>query len=180
MRIDPKYFNLFIGVCAALTVLIIFYSTVRYSQNQISDFEDTVAEYDFHHVSFKSFSQPDSLHFTQLIRDNRPLIIHFWSTWSEKSIEVIHFLEEYAEENPELKVIAAAVRDSEEYIQSYISENDHDLHFVEGTDFYHSMMVPGMPTQIMFSADGSFFSSHVGDELITLKNELDNLMKNER
>jgi thiol-disulfide isomerase/thioredoxin len=180
MRIDPKYFNLFIGICAALTVLIIFYSTLRYSQNQISDFEETVSEFDFYQVSFKSFSQPDSVHFVQLIQEERPLIILFWSTWSGKSIEVIHFLDGYASENPELKIIAAAVRDSEEYIQSYISENDYDFHFVEGTDFYHSMMVPGMPAQIMFRADGSLFSSHVGDHLNSLKNELDNLMKNER
>lgn len=179
MRIDPKYFNLFIGICAVLTIIIIFYSTVRYSKNQVRDFERTISEYNFHDVSFRSFSEPDSVQLGRFLLNKRPVIIHFWSTWSGRSLEVIHFLEEYSTEYPELMIIAAAVRDSDEHIQSFISEHNFDFHFVEGTEFYQSMKVPGMPTQILFDNEGTLFSSHVGDHLNTLNIELDNLLSDD-
>ncbi len=179
MRINPKYFNLFIGICAVLTIIIIFYSTVRYSKNQVRNFERTIAEYNFHDESFRSFSESDSLQLKRYLDEPRPLIIHFFSTWSGRSLEINSFLEEFTSEHPELRVIAATVRDSDEHIESYIMEHNFNFHFVEGTEFYQSMKVPGMPTQIMFNSDGTLFSSHVGDHLNTLKMELDNLLSHD-
>ena len=179
MRLDPKYFNLFIGICAALTVLIIFYSTVRYSQNQVRDFEKRVMEYNFDDLTLKSFTAPDSIHFNQLKLEKSPMIIHFWSTWSERSLEVNQFLTEYRESYPELIVVAVAVRDSDEQIKDYIAVQDEHFTYVEGTAFYQSLKVPGMPSQLLFRADGSLFSTHVGNHLNSLKQELDNLMMDE-
>lgn len=180
MRIDPKYFNLFIGICAVLTVVIIFYSTVRYSQNQVRDFENSLKEYNFSEVTLKSFTAQDSLHIGSLYLEKAPVIIHFWATWSGKSLEVDQFLSNYSESNPELIVIAAAVRDSEDYIREYISGKETSFLYVEGTSLYQTIKVPGMPTQILFQADGSLFSSHVGGQLKTLKQELDDLIEHGR
>lgn len=177
MRIDPKYFNLFIGICAVFTVIIIIFSTIRYSHNQTVDFQNNVKEVPFNLISFQSYSEPDSIRLSSF--NDRPIIIHFWSTWSEKSHEIHKFLQEYKHQHPDLSVIAAAVRDADDLILQYIREHPYNFHFVNGTEFYQSMQIPGMPSQILITSNGSYYDSNIGNDITELRVKLDALLDEE-
>ncbi len=159
MRIDPKYFNRFIGICALITAIVIIYSTIRYSQSQVTDFESNVSEIIPDTLSFRSFSAQDSLHLSEI--ENRPVILHFWSTWSGKSMDVGEFLHDYSDAHESLVVIAAAVRDGDEKVKEYIAQHPRPFLFVEGTAVYQSLLAPGMPTQIFINREKEIFDIHV-------------------
>ncbi len=177
MRIDPKYYNRFIGICAAITAVIIVYSTIRYFQRQVDDFENNVNSIQADTLSFHSYSEQDSLHVSEL--PNRPAIIHFWSAWSDKSMEVGEFLRSYSSNQDELIVIAASVNDNDESIQPYIDEFPSSFYVVKGTDFYESIRVPGMPTQIFIDSKKQIFDTHVGNDTTEIRNRLDQLLSSE-
>ena len=174
MRIDPKHFNKFISFCAAVTVVVILFSTIHYSQKQTADFKNKIDELDFNNLSFHSYSEQDTLHISELADSH--VVIHFWSTWSGKSQSVNQFLSEYSNQRDDLYVIAASVRDGESQIMDYINSNRFTFHFVEGTDFFHSVYAPGIPTQIILNRDGTLHSSHVGDDIEELQNLLNRLL----
>jgi thiol-disulfide isomerase/thioredoxin len=174
MRLDPKYFNLFIAICALLTLIVIVYGTISYSNNQEADFRKSLSEARLDTLSFVTYSAGrDTLHITDI--QGKPTVIHFWSTWSDKSLDVHQFLESYHREHSNLTVIAAAVRDSDELIRNYIDSVDNNFIYVEGTSFFQSLLVPGMPSQILLDEDGKFFDSQVGDDTTALKHKLDRL-----
>lgn len=174
MRIDPKHFNKFIAICAAVTIIVILFSTIHYSQKQTSDFQDRIDEVDFKNLSFDSYSEDEALRISDL--EGKPVIILFWSTWSDRSQSVNEFLLEYTSHEGDLYVVAASVRDAESMISEYIDLYRYSFHFVEGTEFYQSVLGPGMPTQILLNRDGTIHSTHVGDNIETLRNLLNRLI----
>jgi len=177
MRIDPKYFNRFIAICAAITVVVIIYSTFRYFQRQITDFNNNVSEIQPDTLSFRSFSNTDSLYLNNL--PDQPMVIHFWSTWSDKSIGVGDFLRTYAEGGNQLIVIAAAVRDGDEQIRDYVNDQSGKFHFVEGTDLFQSVKTPGLPAQIFIDRRKQIFDTHVGNDTTEIRTKLDRLIAGE-
>lgn len=177
MRIDPKYFNLFIIICAVIAVIVITLSTIRYSNKQVFEFQHNISEIQLSTLVFRSYLQPDSVHISDFA--DRPIVIQFWSTWSGKSNTVNSFLNEYQMQNPHLIVIAAAVRDGEEQILEYIQAEKYDFLYVEGTGFYQQIYVPGMPVQILIDKNGQLFDTHIGDEIQNLKIKLNSLINYE-
>jgi thiol-disulfide isomerase/thioredoxin len=174
MRLDPKYFNLFIAICALLTLIVIVYGTINYSNKQAGEFRDNLEAVRIDTLSFDRFSSDEILNMAELEGD--PVVIQFWSTWSGKSIAVNRFLDEYTLENPSLKVVAAIVRDDEQKINEYLSAQSHNFIVVEGTDFFQQILVPGVPSQILISRSGDLFDSQVGDDIDNLRNKLDSLL----
>lgn len=174
MRIDPKYFNLFIAFCAFVTIIVIIYGTINYSRNQASDFRDRMNSVRLDTLSFKSYSEADSLYINEY--EGSPVVIQFWSTWSGKSLEVNNHLEAARKENFRLVVIAAAVRDGEEKIMEYIHSNDHNFQFVEGTELFQDLLVPGIPSQIFINENGELSSVQVGDDQREFSRKLDILL----
>lgn len=163
MRIDPKYFNRFIAWTALLTAIVIVWSTIRYNQKQTADFEQTISELSFHDIQFQDMNG-DSLTIYD-IAQNRPTVISFWSTWSEKSHEVNLFFDEYQQNNPDIVVIAASVRDDDTLIRGYIDNHPFDFKYIKGTDFFQDHLFPGLPAQIFFKEDGEFFATHIGNRV---------------
>lgn len=174
MRIDPKYFNVFIGIIAVISVLVIFYSTVRYTQNQVHNFKENLSEIRLDTLSFASYSSPDSLQLSELADEK--VVIHFWSTWSSKSKDVNKFLRRYVTEEKNITVVAAVVRDDEEMILEYINKNSFPFYFVEGTEFYQKLLVPGMPAQILIGEGNQLFGTHIGDDTRELETQLNDLL----
>ena len=177
MRIDQKYYNRFIGICAAITAVIIVYSTIRYYQRQVTDFEKNVSTVRADTLSFRSLTDRDSLFVGDL--PNRPAVIHFWSEWSDKSMDVGDFLRSYVNNRNELIVIAATVDDNEKSTQSFISEFPESFYLVQGADLYETIRVPGMPTQIFIDRQKQIFDTHVGNDTTEIRNRLDQLLNSE-
>jgi hypothetical protein len=176
MRIDPKYFNRFMIVVAVISLVIIAYSTIRYFQVQIDEFEQNVSGMQADTLGFSSYQRSDSLRLDQFTGTD--LVVHFWATWSDKSDEVNRLLYDFTEEHDSLTVILAAVRDSEIEVESYIAMHDYPFYYVDGTDLFQKIMAPGIPTQLFFDKSGELKGYHVGDELNEIENQL-NRLKNE-
>ncbi|MDX1590822.1 MAG: hypothetical protein R3283_02600 [Balneolaceae bacterium] len=176
MRLDPKYFNLFIAVCALLTLIVIVYGTINYSNKQAGEFRENLEAVRLDTLSFSRFNSDEILTIAEL--QGEPVIIQFWSTWSGKSIGVNHFLDEYNDVHPSLRVIGAIVRDGDQQVNRYLSENNHDFIIVEGTEFFQEILIPGVPSQILISPSGELFDSQVGDDIDGLRTKLDSLLQN--
>jgi thiol-disulfide isomerase/thioredoxin len=177
MRLDPKYFNLFIGICAALTLIVIIYGTINYSQKQAREFRENIAEVRFDTLSFDQYELTEKLNVDEL--QGRPVIIQFWSTWSGKSMAVNSFLNEYSKENPDLIILAAVVRDGDELVMDYVDEFSYPFTYVRGTAFFQELLIPGVPSQILIDRSTNLYTTLVGDDTVALREELDRLLSDE-
>lgn len=174
MRLDPKHFNLFLVVCGMLTLVVIVFGTIKYVSNQQETFKENLAETDLSEHYFMEYASDDSLSITEF--SGEPVVIHFWSTWSGKSIEINEVLREFKSENDELVVIAAAARDGEELILEYIDDHSLPFYFVNGTDIYLDLLVPGLPSQIMIDRNGEVVDTQVGADIEQLLQKLEALI----
>lgn len=175
MRLDPKYFNLFIGICALLTVIVIIYGTINYTNKQKSEFRESISTVELDTLSFEKFSGSEELLMSDI--KGSPIIIHFWTTWSSRSLDVNRFLDQYKLNHPELIVIAAIVRDGDEQVQQYLDNHHHDFIYTRGTSFFQELLIPGVPSQILIGRDGKLFETQIGDDTDTLKILLDKLLE---
>lgn len=163
------------GVCAFLTALVILFGTINYSKKQNLEFRENIAAANLDSLSFRAFSEADSLHLDSL--EGQPIVIQFWSTWSGKSMEINRVLNDAAKEHPELRIVAAVVKDGEEEIEEYILEHDYTFYFVDGTDFFQEMLVPGVPSQIFIDRTGAYFDSQIGEDSGALAAKLNKLIR---
>lgn len=175
MKLDPKYFNLFIGICALLTVMAIIYGTINYTQKQTVEFRDSIEVVPLDTLSLGYIATEDTLRMSEL--HGEPVVIQFWSTWSGRSMNVNRFLRTFNADHPELKVIAAAVRDGKEEIMAYTSEQEDSFVYVNGTPFFQELLVPGVPSQILVGRDGRLFDIQVGEDVSSLEEKLERLMR---
>lgn len=177
MRLDPKFFNKFIAICAIITFVAIIFFTIRHSQSQVRDFKSNIESVQPDTLSFYSYSIPDSLYLSEL--KGAPAVIQFWSTWSGRSHTVNLILEEFKTEYPEMSVLAAVVRDDEALVREYIANNSFPFLFVDGTDFFHNVSAPGVPSQIFINSEGKLTDYHIGDNEKAVREKLNQLLQNE-
>ncbi|MGA1464638.1 MAG: TlpA family protein disulfide reductase [Balneolaceae bacterium] len=103
MPIDPKFFNRFMIMVAAITAIIIIFSTLRHAQVNKQDFESEVYALDIQELRFERVlgTRTDSLQCglaqqeelaSQTIHAEtclgKPIILLFWATWSGMSQEM--------------------------------------------------------------------------------------------
>lgn len=178
MKLDPKYFNLFIACCTIVALLLIAYGTIAYHQKQEKRFLDNVGQTDLDSYFLPSMTEQDSLGLSSF--EGAPVVIHFWSTWSRKSQNVHSLLHELVEMYPELTILAAAIRDDDELVQDYIRQNRHPFIYVNGTPLYHDLQVPGLPSQILLDRDGRYYASQIGEDDEKLKELIEFFLDHER
>lgn len=174
MRLDPKYFNLFIGICAVITLLVILFSTFRYVENQEEMFEVSLHQTEIENRKLAYINQSDSLRIGDFQGD--PVVIHFWATWSGKAKNMHSALSAIAAKHPDLKVVAASVKDGKELIKEYISETEYPFIYVDGTDLFHDLQVPGVPSQIILKRDGTVSDMQVGEGADVLSDKIDKVL----
>ncbi len=178
MKLDPKYFNLFIAVCAVVTVIVILYGTIRYHQNQMKTVNENIENMDLGEIYFtKVSSESDSLQLSEF--HGTPVLIDFWATWSGKSQHTHLTLHEFQKEFSELVVIAASVRDDVELVHNYAAEHDFNFIYVSGTRLYHEIQIPGIPSQILIDRRGRFFDYQVGEDSDRLEKKIEALIQHE-
>lgn len=177
MRLDNRYFNLFIAVCALLTLVVIIYGSISYHQRQEATFRENAAAADLHQLEFEFLTDNQTLSLASL--RGRPVVIHFWAGWSERSAAVHESLQRIRQENPDLAVIAALVRDDEEELRNRIRSFGYDFYWVSGTGFYQELQVPGIPSQLLIGRDGLFFDLQVGEDETALAAKIRNLIDHE-
>lgn len=132
-----------------------------------------LAEIYFTRVSFEA----DSLQLSDF--QGAPVVIDFWATWSGKSQQTHLALNEFQIEFPELVVIAASVRDDDEMVRSYVAEQNFNFIYVNGTNLYHEIQIPGIPSQILIDRKGLFFDYQVGEDNDGLEKKIEALIHDE-
>jgi len=162
MRLDPKYFNLFLVVCAIITAIAIFLFTILYVSNQQETFRQKIENTELDEWKMYNFASGDSISTDQF--KGSPVIIHFWSTWSDMSMEINEELHQLEQDTDDIVVIAAAARDGDEMVKEYMNSVPYNFVFVNGTKLYQSLMVPGLPSQLYVNRDGKIVDHLVGDD----------------
>jgi thiol-disulfide isomerase/thioredoxin len=175
MKLDPKYFNLFIFICAFLTVIVIVYGTMNYHSKQERTLQDNIENTEFGDISFLRVPGSDTLRISDF-RDE-PVLIDFWATWSGKSQAMHQIINQIQQTYPELKVIAASVRDDEEMVNDYVENQNYSFIYVSGTDLYYELQVPGVPSHILIDREGKFFDFQVGEHEGELERKVKSLMQ---
>ena len=148
-------------IVAVITMVIIIYSTIRYTSKQQQTFIDNVHSKEFTEITLDYFVSDESLQLSEFAGE--PFLIHFWSTWSGMSIEMNHFIQKLSDETG-IAVVAAVVRDDPGQVSRYLEEYPNDFYIVNGTDLFYDMEATGVPSQIFFDRTGSVYSVQIGKD----------------
>lgn len=163
MRIDPKYFNLFMAVVAVVALVVILFGTFRYIENQQNIFRETVVarQDSLATVGFPRLFEDDTLRIDSI--SSRFVLLDFWATWSDRSSRYHRDLQPVlAARGDTLTVIAAMVKDSGEKARQYREEHGYPFEYVDGTELYNELNVPGLPAQILFDPQKKVLATFVG------------------
>ena len=107
----------------------------------------------------------------------RPIILAFWATWSGMSQEMNQLI---VEQNPNVTIIAAAVRDDVESVIRYSQSVDAPFLYVDGTDLFHQIKATGVPSQIFIDQTGTVTDLQIGKDAEALKQKIDALQDGSR
>jgi thiol-disulfide isomerase/thioredoxin len=177
MKLDNKYFPLFIACCALITLFVIFYGSVTYQQSQEDTLRSNIDAFDFSDQRLGYITEPDSLRFDDL--HGSPVLIHFWASWSDRSRRIQEVLADVSDYHPGLVILAASVRDDEEQVRAAIQASGYEFIWVDGYDLYSNLQVPGVPSQILLNRDGTFFDLQVGDDKDSLRKLIESWLEDE-
>ena len=161
MRLDPKYFNLFIGTIGVLSIILIGYFTVTYFFSQHREFEEQVGDgQEFRERVFEAAEDGSSVSLQDF--SGRPVVLDFWATWSSRSQQPHEIFHELQQQYPDLVIISALVKDDLDDLNNYKQDHGYDFVFVNGTETYQDFLVPGVPTYLFFNRDGEVYDVVVG------------------
>ena len=84
------------------------------------------------------------------------------------------------EQNPNVTIIAAAVRDDVESVIRYSQSVDAPFLYVDGTDLFHQIKATGVPSQIFIDQTGTVTDLQIGKDAEALKQKIDALQAGTR
>jgi hypothetical protein len=162
MRIDPKYFNVFVVTVGITAVIAIIFFNLRYVENQRTQFIENVGDgRNVYNTWLPNLNASDSIRAAQF--SDKYVIIHFWSTWSSQSTNEHETLWEAIEPHiDKVQVIAAGVKDNEALTRIYADSLGYNYLFVNGSDLFYELLAPGIPTQIVFAPGGELIEIKIG------------------
>lgn len=162
MRIDQKYFNLFVGIVGVVAIVAIIFFNIRYATNQRTEFIETVGDgKQLYETWFLNVSGTDSVKASQY--NGQFVIIDFWATWSGPSIQShIALWDTIEQSETDVVVLASAVKDGGEDALLYARQHPYNFIYLNGTDVFQSLFVPGVPTQIAYNPNGELIYVRVG------------------
>jgi len=175
MRLEQKYFIPFLLICAAITAIVIVITSLNYASNQRETFREEVTETDLSNWEFYHYVSDDSVSVSQF--EGSPVVVHFWSTWSDLSLELNSLMRDLKADYPELIIIAAASRDAPRLVEQHIAGTDFDFYYLDGTELYQELMVPGLPSQLFINRNGVIVDQHVGKDVEAIREKTRQLFK---
>lgn len=162
MRIDPRHFNKFMAIVAVVAAILIAVTTLNYISGRESAFQQQMMEADsLGYVDFPRINSIDSLQLREF--HGQFLLLDFWSTWSDPSREFHAHLSRLSDPKlQQMVVVAASVRDESSKVQQYKESHNYPFEYVDGTQFYKKMNLPGVPSQVLFNPEGEVVATFVG------------------
>lgn len=159
---------------AFLCVLLITYFNFRSAGQQQENFTERIAEgRELYEHSYPEYFTDDAISAQSLSeQDSGPVAILFWASWSDRSVTALRELQQIAGEfakgpedgNPQLHIIAAAIKDGENYIDEIRQEtlSPAPVYFVEGDEIYNELRLPGLPAVVVFDSSGELYGARYG------------------
>ena len=148
-------------VIAVTGIIAIGYSTISYKNGQVTSFNKSIIENDSLTISYLRMLVPsDSVQIKDY--EGRPVALQFWSSWSEKSLQMQNEMREISHIDSMI-VIAASVKDALEDAQVIAREyGNANFIYVDGTTIYNELKTPGIPSYILFDRSGKPVNAKVG------------------
>lgn len=174
MRIDPKYFNVFLVVIAIFAAgLIAFFTLSNRSAERSSFKEQMFAQDSLKTVWWPHLKVDDSLRVADF--KGQFVVLDLWSDWSDASLNSHTELAKIKSAYPDtLRVIAASVGMKKKNVISYIEKHQFPFYFVAGTKHFSAFNVPGLPAQMVYNPRGELQQIFLG---YSGKNQYDSLRK---
>lgn len=162
MRIDPKYFNLFLGICAVLAAGLIAFFTLSNRSMEKENFRERMFGQDsLQKVNWAAVQTADTIRITDF--RGQFVVLDFWANWSDGSAEshkkLVSIKNEFSDT---LQVIAAAVGLQKDEVESYIQKHKFPFHFVAGSQHFSGFRVPGLPAQLIYNPEGQLETVSLG------------------
>lgn len=159
MKLDQKYFIPFMLVVAIATMFVIVYSSFSFQQQQRERFTEFTLGYDSLLTKNHPYiNQPDSVRLEDF--SGSPILLVFWATWSEKSANLLDEIDLLSKDIPDLKIVAALVKDVTEGAEE--ATLNHDFIYIDGTILFNEIRVPGIPSYVLLDERGTLISTHIG------------------
>lgn len=162
MRIDPKYFNLFLVIVGGIAAIIIaLYTYWNLTGDERIFKERMLAQDSLRTVYWQQVASDDSLRIADYRGDF--VILDFWIRRSGPSVASQEQLAELKREyGDRVTVIAASVGQQEEDVRAYMREYDYPFLFVSGSRHFASFDVPAIPAQLVYEPEGDLHSIFIG------------------
>ena len=159
MRLDQKYFIPFMIVAALFTILAIIITSFSFNEKRQERFkENLVASDSLLSKKMPIVGEADSL--SMQSQAGNPSLLVFWASWSDKSVEMLEEIQNYQNENKNLGVVAALVKDAEESLPA--RKKFPTFIYVDGTQLFNDLKVPGYPSYILFDESGEVLHAQIG------------------
>lgn len=180
MKIDPKYFNTFLAICAGIAaILIAVFMLNNRSVEKESFREQMFAQDSLQTVSWPAVQSTDSVRISDY--KGRFVVLDFWANWSDASVESHTQLAQIHNAYPDtLQVIAAAVGLQKEEVESYIQKYQFPFYFVVGSKHFSGFSVPGLPAQLIYNPRGELEHVFLGYSDTSQYDSLRALITNEQ
>lgn len=165
MRIDSRFFNRVMIIAAIFGMVLIAWFTISMRKSQYVDFEkEWTGSKEWNQSFVRMVGSNDS---TRLRNINKPMVIYFWSGWSDLSIKGLSELVAIMPNNE--VILAPIVKDDEDAAVSRIStEISNRVNFSMGTFWYLEKKVPAIPTAIYIDSAGVIQHIRIGYEDTTI------------
>jgi len=162
MHIDPKYFNRFLAIVAAMAAILIIFFTFKNQMSDKSDFKKRMfAQDSLQTVYWHDAQDDDSLRISDF--KGQFVVLDFWSDWSDKSVDYHKKLASLKRDYPDnMQIVAAAVGMHRDQVITYMQKHAFPFHFVAGSRQFSSFGVPGLPAQLIYKPDGKLQSIFLG------------------
>lgn len=162
MKIDPKYFNVFLLIVALIAATLIAFFTITNRSSERTAFSERMFANDsLQTIFWQKVGEEDSLEISEF--DHSFVVVNFWANWSDASLELHQELSNLKSEHTDkLQVIAASVGLRRSEVQRYISDHNFPFHFVDGSQQFSNLRVPGLPTQLIYTPKGQLHSIFLG------------------
>lgn len=161
MRLKQEQFVPFMIAVGFLTMIIIVWSSLSFTNKQHRMFEENIMESDsLTLMKMRVVGNGDSVSVTDM-KGTKSMLV-FWASWSEKSLSMLDEIEILQNEYDSLKVIAALVKDAEESLA--LDKEYPNFVYTDGIKLFNYLKVPGFPSYILFDENSSVLKSNIGYE----------------
>lgn len=161
MRLKQKQFIPFMVTMGLISMVVIVISSFRFQNKQAEEFRENVAASDtLKTFSMRFINDTDSTSVSDYLGENTLLV--FWASWSDKSNAMMQEIQNYTLQNDSLVVLAALVKDAEESLPERPAYPE--FIYLDGTNLFNYLKVPGYPSYILFDEKGGVLNSHIGYE----------------